>query len=451
MNTMFDIRLHIVFLSCMCFASQIMCGQMQKNGSSLYPTLDDPKEPLYSELRALPHASPDSMMIMAMFRIQYDALIFERSTSFRGEYVAMPTLEIEIKDTNGIIRGRIQWKDSVFAQTFEQSNDTKGYVFGMRSVILQRNHYVVTLALLDKGRVIKKFRLPSIALREIGQPLFTSGNPFSNVFTPDIYNGNIPFGSTRQYAVFPLSSSISVTSATLNRQRANEEYSHHVKPITSTRTELRNNASIMPENLESSASFQPFPLLINEANGLQVLIVQFPDNVIAPGRYSLVLHHGEKKGKQDSTRFDFACQWEDMPTTLISAEYARQVMKYLLTDDEFDKLSASSDLDIRKKIIDWWKKNDPTPTTIYDEPMTEYFKRADRAFTEFQTITESDGIMTQRGKIALLYGFPKKRDMEIPSQGVRKEIWTYPSPINKRFIFVQQSGKNFVLIAIEDV
>ena len=451
MNTMFDIRLHIVFLSCMCFASQIMCGQMQKNGSSLYPTLDDPKEPLYSELRALPHASPDSMMIMAMFRIQYDALIFERSTSFRGEYVAMPTLEIEIKDTNGIIRGRIQWKDSVFAQTFEQSNDTKGYVFGMRSVILQRNHHVVTLALLDKGRVIKKFRLPSIALREIGQPLFTSGNPFSNVFTPDIYNGNIPFGSTRQYAVFPLSSSISVTSATLNRQRANEEYSHHVKPITSTRTELRNNASIMPENLESSASFQPFPLLINEANGLQVLIVQFPDNVIAPGRYSLVLHHGEKRGKQDSTRFDFACQWEDMPTTLISAEYARHVMKYLLTDDEFDKLSASSDLDIRKKIIDWWKKNDPTPTTIYDEPMTEYFKRADRAFTEFQTITESDGIMTQRGKIALLYGFPKKRDMEIPSQGVRKEIWTYPSPINKRFIFVQQSGKNFVLIAIEDV
>ena len=451
MNTMFDIRLHIVFLSCMCFASQIMCGQMQKNGSSLYPTLDDPKEPLYSELRPLPHASPDSMMIMAMFRIQYDALIFERSTSFRGEYVAMPTLEIEIKDTNGIIRGRIQWKDSVFAQTFEQSNDTKGYVFGMRSVILQRNHYVVTLALLDKGRVIKKFRLPSIALREIGQPLFTSGNPFSNVFTPDIYNGNIPFGSTRQYAVFPLSSSISVTSATLNRQRANEEYSHHVKPITSTRTELRNNASIMPENLESSASFQPFPLLINEANGLQVLIVQFPDNVIAPGRYSLVLHHGEKQGKQDSTRFDFACQWEDMPITLISAEYARQVMKYLLTDDEFDKLSASSDLDIRKKIIDWWKKNDPTPTTIYDEPMTEYFKRADRAFTEFQTITESDGIMTQRGKIALLYGFPKKRDMEIPSQGVRKEIWTYPSPINKRFIFVQQSGKNFALIAIEDV
>jgi hypothetical protein len=55
-----------------------MYGQMQKNGSSLYPTLDTPKEPLYSELRALPHASSDSMMIMAMFRIQYDALLFER-------------------------------------------------------------------------------------------------------------------------------------------------------------------------------------------------------------------------------------------------------------------------------------------------------------------------------------------------------------------------------------
>lgn len=449
---MFDYhRMYMFIIGCICFALQSMSGQMQKNGSSLYPTLDAPKEPLYTEIRGLPHASPDSMNILTMFRIQYDVLIFERNVSFRGEFVAIPTLEIEIKDTNGIIRGRFQWKDSVFVQTFEQSNDEKGYAFGMRSVILPKQHYVITLSLADKGRIIKKIRIPSIALKDIAQPLFTSGNPFSDAFTPDIFNGNIPFTSSRQFAVFPISSSLSITSASLNRQRANEEYARHVKPITSTRTEVRNNASIMSEHAVESASIQPFPLLIKESNGMKVLIVQFPENVIAPGRYSLILHHGEKKGKKDSTRFDFACQWEDMPKTLISAEYARQVMKYLLTDDEFDKLSAGTDLDIRTNIINWWKKNDPTPTTIYDEPMTEYFRRADRAFTEFQTISESDGIMTQRGKIALLYGFPRKRDIEIPAQGVKKEIWTYPSPINKRFIFLQQSGKNFALIAIEDV
>ena len=106
MNTMFDYRMYMFIIGCICFALQSMNAQMQKNGSSLYPTLDAPKEPLYTEIRGLPHASPDSMNILTMFRIQYDVLIFERNESFRGEYVAMPTLEIEIKDTNGIIRGR---------------------------------------------------------------------------------------------------------------------------------------------------------------------------------------------------------------------------------------------------------------------------------------------------------------------------------------------------------
>ena len=428
-----------------------LIAQVQKNGSSLYPTLDSPREPLYSELRALPHKSSDSMMILALFRIQYDVLVFEKSNSFRGEFVAMPSLEIELKDTNGIIRGRVQWKDSVFAKTFEQSNDESMYAFGMRSLILQNNHYVATLSLTDKGRVIKKMRLPTLAVREIGQPFFTSGNPFSDAFTPDIFNGNIPFSQFRQYAIFPMSSDISIASASLNRQRANEEYAKHVKPATATKTELRKDVFIMPEHMEESASARPFPLLINEVEGMNVLIVQFPDNVIAPGRYSIVLQHAVKKGKKDSTRFDVTCQWEEMPKTLMSAEYARQVMRYLLTDDEFDKLSANTDVDIRRNIIDWWKRNDPTPTTIYDEPMAEYFRRADRAFTEFQTMSEADGNMTQRGKIALLYGFPKKRDTEIPAQGVKKEIWTYPSPINKRFTFVQQSGKNFALITIEDL
>ena len=108
-----------------------LIAQVQKNGSSLYPTLDSPREPLYSELRALPHKSSDSMIILAMFRIQFDVLIFEKSNSFRGEFVAMPSLEIELKDTNGIIRGRVLWKDSVFAKTLEQRNDESMYALSL--------------------------------------------------------------------------------------------------------------------------------------------------------------------------------------------------------------------------------------------------------------------------------------------------------------------------------
>jgi len=439
------------FFLCSMLLPIAIFAQIQKNGSSLYPTLESQREPLYTEVRALYHASEDSMTILAMFRIQYDALLFEKSSSFRGEYIAFPSLEIEAKDSNGIIKSRIQWKDSVFATNFEQTNSESQYAYGMRAITVAKTMYTVAMALIDKGQIIKKIRIPKVALQECANPLFTSDNPFSDAFRPDIFNGNIPFSSKTQYAIVQLSSQVKNYTVSLMRQRANEEYAKHVKPVSNTRAELRTKSTILPEFTEESASSRSIPLLIQEAKGLNLLIVQFPDNVIAPGRYSLILYHSEQKGKQDSIRFDFSCQWEEMPKTLISADYARQVMKYLLTDAEFESLSGSTDLEIRRNIIDWWKKNDPTPSTIYDEPMMEYFRRADRAFTEFQTINESDGIMTQRGKIALLYGFPKEREIEIPSQGVQKELWTYPPPINKRFIFQQESGKNFALIGIEDV
>lgn len=439
----------------LCFIMMLLpisvISQVQKNGSSLYPTLESQREPLYTEIRTLHHSSEDSMTILAMFRIQYDALLFEKSTSFRGAYVAFPSLEIESKDSNGIIKSRIQWKDSVFASNYEQTNSESLYAYGLRAITVIKTQYAVMISLMDKGQIIKKVRMPKIALQEFANPLFTSENPFSDAFSPDIFNGNIPFSSKKQYAVFQLSSKVKNYSASLIRLRANEEYAKHIKPVSATRTELRSDITIMPEFIEESATSRSIPLIVKESPGMNLLIVQFPDNVIAPGRYSLILNHSEKKGRQDSIRFDFACLWEDMPKTLISAEYARQTMKYLLNDADFEKLSGSTDLDIRKNIIDWWKKNDPTPSTIYNEPMTEYFRRADRAFTEFQTINESDGIMTQRGKIALLYGFPKERDIEIPSQGIKKELWTYPPPINKRFVFQQESGKNFALISIEDV
>ena len=99
----------------LCFIMMLLpisvISQVQKNGSSLYPTLESQREPLYTEIRTLHHSSEDSMTILAMFRIQYDALLFEKSTSFRGGYVAFPSLEIESKDSNGIIKSRIQWKD----------------------------------------------------------------------------------------------------------------------------------------------------------------------------------------------------------------------------------------------------------------------------------------------------------------------------------------------------
>jgi hypothetical protein len=133
MNMMFDLMLKYFLCIIMMLLPISVISQVQKNGSSLYPTLESQREPLYTEIRTLHHFSEDSMTILAMFRIQYDALLFEKSTSFRGAYVAFPSLEIESKDSNGIIKSRIQWKDSVFASNYEQTNSESLYAYGLRA------------------------------------------------------------------------------------------------------------------------------------------------------------------------------------------------------------------------------------------------------------------------------------------------------------------------------
>jgi hypothetical protein len=160
MNMMFDSMLKCFLCFIMMLLPISVISQVQKNGSSLYPTLESQREPLYTEIRTLHHSSEDSMTILAMFRIQYDALLFEKSTSFRGAYVAFPSLEIESKDSNGIIKSRIQWKDSVFASSYEQTNSESLYAYGLRAITVLKTQYAVMIALMDKGQIIKKVRMP---------------------------------------------------------------------------------------------------------------------------------------------------------------------------------------------------------------------------------------------------------------------------------------------------
>lgn len=44
-----------------------------------------------------------------------------------------------------------------------------------------------------------------------------------------------------------------------------------------------------------------------------------------------------------------------MPKSLINASYAADIMKYILKDDEYDTIIGGSDIEIRTRLIQWWK------------------------------------------------------------------------------------------------
>ena len=425
-------------------------SQISKPFSNLYPVLPDISEPFFVDCKPIIHAyDKDSLTIICAFRIQYDALTFTTSTSPFGEYESNPTIEIECRDTNGIIKYRTFWKDTVYANSYEQSNAKNDYAYGILDFNVVKGHYIIIVSLFDRGtQSIKKIRVPSITIPSygFGTPYFTESNPSGDFFQPIIMNGNTSFTKSQQFVCIPVYGDIKKpVYAELKRMQAYQEFSSGTKQVSAALIELIPDISIEVPIADKYHILQDCKIMKVNKKGNTLAIIQFPENALAPGKYSMNIMYPGVKKKQDTAHFEFTCLWEDMPKSLINASYAADIMRYILKDDEYDTMIGGSDIDIRSRLLQWWKKLDPTPTTIYNEAMTEYFRRADIAFTTFQTIQESDGIMTSRGKIALLYGFPQSIEKNILNGNIQQEIWNYSAILNKKFFFEQKNGEKYIL------
>lgn len=117
---------------------------------------------------------------------------------------------------------------------------------------------------------------------------------------------------------------------------------------------------------------------------------------------------------------------------------ALKQMRYILTNEERARLKNANWKEREKLFQEFWKKRDPTPSTLYNELMEEYYKRvkyANDRFSGFQP-----GWRTDMGMIYILLGPPD--DIErttMPRRSNTYEIWYYYR-LNQSFVFVDESG-----------
>ncbi|HEX6640517.1 MAG TPA: GWxTD domain-containing protein, partial [Thermoanaerobaculia bacterium] len=95
----------------------------------------------------------------------------------------------------------------------------------------------------------------------------------------------------------------------------------------------------------------------------------------------------------------------------LSAEYlewGRGPAQYLMTKDEAAKWKTiSSDEDAKEFVVLFWARRDPTPETPRNEFREEYERRVATADKNFVS-DKSRGALTERGKMLVLFGMPKK-------------------------------------------
>ncbi|MDR0927964.1 MAG: GWxTD domain-containing protein [Ignavibacteria bacterium] len=114
-------------------------------------------------------------------------------------------------------------------------------------------------------------------------------------------------------------------------------------------------------------------------------------------------------------------------------------LRYVATQSAIDSINAGVNEAERLSLFErFWNKLDPTPGTIRNEAMEEYFARIDYAEKSFKAYTE--GWLTDKGEVYVVFGPPMNIERTNRSFADNRtyEQWTYSS--NRQFIFVDVSG-----------
>ena len=170
------------------------------------------------------------------------------------------------------------------------------------------------------------------------------------------------------------------------------------------------------------------------------------------GKYSLKLKVADK---QVTERFFIQKSIAWIPDDY---EKTIRLLKYIATDQEMEKLKNVKKEERKKAWLAFWRSKDPTPGTIENEVMLEYYRRIRYANENFTVCRE--GWLTDRGRIYIKYGPPDEierhafqfildKRMSQRQRGKAYQYWYYYR-IHKKFHFVDKDGNgDYVLVPLD--
>lgn len=419
----------------------------------------------FAEIHLLPSDSPDSVKAVMLIKISYSTLSFikpQDEVSILDQFVAYPFVEAELKDSQGIIRELIEWRDTISTKDYNATMARDIYLNGISAANLNNDNYSANIKLYDQNqKVVKEIKIPEIKKMEfyknesMTKPILAK-RLYNEIeekesFVPYVYDNRIPFSDDEP---------VLLTSVSYNDDFPSYDYQIKLDSEDITGLEWKNptklygritpieNVSIDYLKKDENGMVYEINQRNNTINDMKlgVLVIEFPKENMVPGTYTLTL---TKTNTNDTLTHSFKVKWMDMPLSLYNYKYAAEMMYYILTVEELDELDDGSSDEVRLKLWYYWINNDPTPLTLYNEAMEEYFDRVDYAYYNFKTYTQGDGAKTARGKIYILKGEPKEIIRNI-NDGIIIEKWLYPN-LKQEFVFSTENNDNFDLKEINEI
>jgi len=178
-------------------------------------------------------------------------------------------------------------------------------------------------------------------------------------------------------------------------------------------------------------------MALQPAAHLRADTLDLPIKDLPSGSYRLILEASAETAKQGRA-YPFKIIWQNLPDYIQDLDLAIRELKYIATDEEMDRLVSAPPSRREEIFQEFWKKQDPTPSTPGNEKMEEYYRRVRYANEQFSGLR--DGWETDMGRIYIIFGPPT--DVERHPFDIDKkpyEYWYYYD-LNRKFLFVDEDG-----------
>ncbi len=404
-------------------------------------------ELVYAEAVNLPPGTPAANRVQIYIRISYDFMVFVKNERASPDslFSSGAEVSIDVKKQNGEFAASTTERISVATGEYESTNTRDKFVLIQQSFSLDTGRYLFTIEIRDKHSTRTKAQTLPISVRPLSSgegftigdiiPVKTAGAGFEALG----YGGKLLFNNPALFAVAV--SSVSNTSWTLRVDRILETGKERIVNKTLAPSSVLTGITAPVQNgVVSQFALSGVPSVKGG-----ILVFDSGLDSLPPGDYFFTLT-GSNGIESDTISQPVGVFWKDMPLSLYDVVFATELMRYILTDDDYDEITSGSIPERRRKLQTYWKRQDPTPDTPYNERMFEYFRRVDQAYYRFQTTKQMNGALTDRGKVFILFGEPEEIRRDLVPGEAAEEIWKYPS-LNKTFRFVdEERSSNYRLV-----
>ena len=399
----------------------------------------------YSEAVVLPGENGPQTFIQ--FRIPNSLLVFVQG---RDGFVADVEVTVEVLQ-NGRTREERLWRRSHTAKSFDETQSKEADLTGYLKFQLPSGEYAYRLLLSDGAAgdigtsMPKKFVVPFAEKVEGGffvDRVDTSAGRINLV--PTNLGGSVGLGNKALIAL-PVSGDPVEMKIGYRLYRIAPENEEHVAEAKDMYALRRQDVLVRggsPQRMISLGDVLEAECLCWEAADSvrgHLALFDVDSELLEDGLYlvELTVNRG---GSNAASQFAFRTHWRDMPFSLYDPEVAIRNLEFIAGKDEVRSMLRGSRQERIEKLRAFWKRRDPTPSTIANELMEEYYRRVDYAASEFRSgaVPYPDGLRTDPARVYIVHGRPARISHSLPPSGGVQQTWTYAD--GRTFVFRSASS-----------